>query len=134
MKWLWMALVACSLCPSLLLSCQPTRSKSVKPNFAVSTQFDGKWYGQRINITSSPRCEPTAISGSITQGFADFTLHYNDTQLTGWVADNGALRLNSDASSRHDYVFSGNAGGNEIQGSWSVTTAPCEGTWSVTRQ
>ena len=76
----------------------------------------------------------TLISGSVTQGFVDFTLHYNQTQLTGWIAHNGELKLNSDALSRHDYYFSGNAQGNEIKGTWSVTTAPCEGTWSVTRQ
>ncbi len=134
MKLFLMALIAFTLVLSLLPSCQRTFSKPVKPHFAVSTRFDGQWHGERINITSSPRCQPTAISGSVTQGFVDFTLHYNTTQLTGWIADNGELKLYSDSSSRHDYFFSGNAQGHEIKGSWSVTTAPCEGTWSVIRQ
>ena len=131
--WL-MAMVVFTLALSLLTSCQPANTKPVKPNFAVSTQFDGQWYGERINITPSPRCQPTAISGSVTQGFVDFTLHYNQTQLTGWIAYDGKLKLHSDASSRHDYFFSGDAQGNEIKGAWSVTTAPCKGAWSVTRQ
>lgn len=133
MKSFLLVMIAFTLALSLLPSCQPAMSKDVKPKFAVSTQFDGQWHGKRIITTPDLRCQPTEISGSVTQGFIDFTLHYNNTRLTGWMAENGKFELQDD-SPRWDYYFSGQAQDREIKGTWSVGNAPCAGTWSVTRQ
>lgn len=114
-------------------SCHTVTQESRKPPFAVSSVFDGDWEGERFDVTGSPICKPTKVSGSVTNGYARLRLHYNNTLLTGWIAQDGTLRLDHD-SLQWNYTFVGKAEGNEINGDWLVGNAPCRATWYVKRR
>lgn len=114
-------------------SCQTFGHKAAKPSFAVSSAFEGKYYGERFDISGDQICNATKISGTVSNGFARLRLHYNDTILTGWIAQDGSLRLDSD-SFKWEYNFTGKAERNKIKGRWFVENAPCRGTWYVQRK
>ena len=103
-----------------------------KPPFTPTTEFDGKYKGDRIDVSGDSICKKTRITGKVKNGKATFWLQYNGTRLTGWISESGELELESN-SDRWDYKFSGSASGNTIAGKWSVGNAPCRGTWEVTR-
>lgn len=120
----------CLLAAISFAACQaPT---SVKPDFLVSDRFEGQWRGERIDVSGDSICRQTTIVGSVKNGEAKLWLSYNQTLLTGWIAQNGDLALSSN-SPNWDYKFMGKASGNEIKGNWSVGNAPCHGTWYVRR-
>ncbi|HAA92626.1 MAG TPA: hypothetical protein DCS82_03040 [Rhodospirillaceae bacterium] len=94
--------------------------------------FDGKWHGERIDVSNDFICNVTDISGTVSGGQISFRLHYNDTQLTGQIGPDGSFDLEGDHD-RWEYEFSGKAVGDKIAGTWSVGNAPCRGTWWVKR-
>lgn len=125
-----LSLSICFLAAMALAGCQsPT---SAKPDFPVSREFDGQWRGERIDVSGDSICRPTTIVGSVTNGEAQLWLSYNQTLLTGWIAQNGDLVLSGN-NPRWDYKFGGKAQAKEIKGDWSVGNAPCRGTWYVRR-
>lgn len=117
------ALVALSACQHVSLA---------KPDFPVSYGFEGQWRGERIDVSGDSICRPTTIVGSVTNSKARLRLSYNQTLLTGWIAQNGSVVLTGDHP-RWDYKFTGQARGNEIKGDWMVGNAPCRGSWHVRR-
>lgn len=120
----------CVLAAITLGACQSPGS--LRPDFPVSSGFDGQWRGERLDVSGDPICSQTTIVGSVTNGEAKLWLSYNQTLLTGWIAQNGTLVLSGN-SQRWDYKFTGTASGNVIKGMWSVGNAPCHGTWHVRR-
>ena len=100
------------------------------PSFAISSNYDGKWEGERIDISGDKNCLETRVVGTIDQGKVNLRLMYNNTLLRGWVSDDGVLELYAD-SPRWGYRFTGVVENDHIKGDWSVTNAPCRGTWYV---
>ncbi|WP_371410804.1 hypothetical protein [Vibrio penaeicida] len=98
------------------------------PDFSVSSEFDGKWVGRRINESNSSLCEPTTIEGEVVDGLVTFVLTYNGTPLKGWVSDNKDLTLYA-SHSQWDYRFSGKVTSDKIQGKWNLNNGPCHGVW-----
>lgn len=127
MKWI---LVTAAVAAFSLAACQTTTQK---PSSSVSHAFDGAWVGERVDEAGAAMCMATEISGKVRGGLADFTLHYNGTSLSGRIQEDGSVTLVHD-SPQWDYKFSGKAAGDRIAGTWSVTDAPCRGTWYVKRR
>ncbi len=105
----------------------------MKPDYPVTTQYDGSYKGERFDVSGSSICEPTEISGTVANGEVRLRLHYNGTVLTGWIYENGDLVLKGD-NPKWSYRFLGKATDDGINGEWSVGNAPCNGTWYVSRQ
>nr|WP_086940040.1 hypothetical protein [Thaumasiovibrio occultus] len=98
--------------------------------FAVSSAYDGKWEGERMDVSGDAICLETGITGEINEGKVTLILRYNSTVLRGWISEDGQLSLYS-TSQRWGYRFSGQVSGDQIKGDWSVDNAPCKGTWYV---
>ncbi|PSU34158.1 hypothetical protein [Photobacterium lutimaris] len=104
-----------------------------QPSFAISTAFDGRWEGERIDISGDKICLETRVIGKIEQGKVELTLMYNNTVLRGWISKDGILALYAD-SPRWGYRFAGTAQNNRIDGQWRVTNAPCHGEWYLEKK
>lgn len=104
-----------------------------QPSFAISTAFDGRWEGKRIDISGDKICLETRVFGTIEQGEVKLTLMYNNTLLRGWISEDGTLELYAD-SPRWGYRFTGMAQNNRIDGEWRVTNAPCNGEWYIEKK
>ncbi|WP_087025037.1 hypothetical protein [Thaumasiovibrio subtropicus] len=100
------------------------------PNFVASTTFDGEWKGARKDTSGDSICLKTDILGSVIEGKVKIRLTYNNTILEGWISEQGDLQLYAN-SQRWGYRFAGTAQGDRIEGEWSVTNAPCKGTWYI---
>ena len=129
MKQLSVSVSTLSVLAILLSACNTMPDK---PDFKVSTDHDGKYKGERIDISGGSICKETTITGQVEDGQARLRLTYNGTNLKGWISESGELKLYDD-NPRWDYKFSGTAANGEIQGNWSVGNAVCKGTWSVQR-
>ncbi len=58
-----------------------------KPDFKVSTAYDGKYKGERIDVSGGSNCKETTITGQVKDGEASFRLTYNGTNLKGWISE-----------------------------------------------
>ncbi len=101
--------------------------------FEVSHQLDGEWLGKRVDVSGDSICTPTSVIGKIVDGKVAIKLKYNNTTLNGWVSKSGELKLFAD-SQRWGYRFDGHGTATKIEGEWSVTNAPCHGTWFLEKQ
>lgn len=104
-----------------------------QPTFTISTAFDGRWEGERLDISGDNICQETRVIGTIEQGEVKLTLTYNNTVLHGWISEEGELELYAD-SPRWGYRFAGTAQNNRIDGEWRVTNAPCNGGWYIEKK
>ncbi|KHT60226.1 hypothetical protein RJ45_23650 [Photobacterium gaetbulicola] len=100
------------------------------PPFPISMHYDGKWEGERRDISGDNICLETRVVGTIEQGVVNLKLMYNNTLLSGWVSNEGDLALYAN-SPRWGYRFMGTAKKDRIDGEWRVTNAPCHGTWNI---
>lgn len=79
-------------------------------------------------------CSKTTITGSVTDGFAQFTLTYNGTPLKGWIeSSEGGLVLYA-TNDQWDYRFTGKASGYRISGEWHLKNGICKGNWYLEKQ
>ncbi|WGV99232.1 hypothetical protein QF117_14920 [Vibrio sp. YMD68] len=104
-----------------------------KPDFIVSTKFDGEWVGRRINTTGNNMCERTTITGNIIEGKAKLRLTYNGTSLQGWISEDGKLVLYANHR-LWDYRFSATGRKNRLEGNWFLTNGPCKGSWYIEKK
>ena len=104
------------------------------PVLAANADFDGKWRGERIDVTEDPGfCRETTMYGAVQAGNATFVLDYNGTKLTGAIQADGALKLDGD-NYEWDYQFQGKASGNRVEGTWKLGNASCRGTWWLEKE
>lgn len=103
-------------------------------SFPVTSEFDGRWLGRRVDTTGNNMCERTTMTGKVVDGLATFMLDYNGTPLKGWInKETGELILYA-TNRQWDYRFVGSANKNRIKGTWHLANGPCKGTWYLEKQ
>ena len=103
------------------------------PSYNVTNNFDGEWFGRRINTTNNNLCERTTITGRIENGKATLRLTYNGTSLKGWVAEDTHILTLYANHRQWDYRFSGTVSADKVTGDWYLTNGPCRGHWYLER-
>lgn len=98
----------------------------------VSGKYDGKWAGDRVNLTKSSICKKTTIKLDIKNGQVSAVQTYNNSSPKGVITADGAIAFWG-GHRKWQYQFTGKFENDKLIGIWEAPPAPCNGTWELTR-